>query len=62
MMFIATMGECLTSIGLTDGEKATVNNFLNRIMGLAVHKQNLLMAYFMVVLEMLIAQAKKDGQ
>ena len=62
MMFIATIGECLNSIGLTEGDKATVTNLLNRIMGLAVHKQNLLFAYFVEVLEMLIAQAKKDGR
>jgi hypothetical protein len=61
-VFVATMKECLETIGIIDTDKATVNSLLNRMLGLEVHRQNLLFAYFVEVLEMLIEQAKKDGR
>ena len=52
----------LHDVGLMDDAKAVVKNFLNRIAGLDVARQNLVFSLFMSTLDDIITDAKATGE
>ncbi|XP_072033726.1 uncharacterized protein [Amphiura filiformis] len=52
----------LTHLKVSDKEDRNVSKFLNRILGVAVKKQNLIFNYFFESLQATIATAKKEGK
>ncbi|XP_061457089.1 protein strawberry notch homolog 2 isoform X2 [Rhineura floridana] len=70
--FFHEMKQCLLSVGIcckemrygyvTVEKDCSITKFLNRILGLEVHKQNLLFQYFSDTFDYLIERDKKDGK